>query len=201
MPNDCQCVSEQFRDGNPVFIDTLSFERYREGEPWVAYRQFCQHFLAPLALMHYTDIRLGLLFRQHIDGVPLDLAVRLLPLRTLLSISLAMHLHLHAKSQSHFADKPERALSRRMGKFALRGLVDSLESAVRGLRWKPSGTEWGGLLQRHQLLQRGPGRQGSHSERSAQHNRRKDGLGHGIEHRLLQPHTCRGRHVSCLFRQ
>ena len=27
----------------------LSFEVYNDGEPWVAYRQFCEYFLAPLA--------------------------------------------------------------------------------------------------------------------------------------------------------
>ena len=49
---------------------------YREGTPWVAYRQFCQHFLAPLALMAKRDVRLGSLLRTNIDGVPLDLASR-----------------------------------------------------------------------------------------------------------------------------
>ena len=39
----------QFLEGEAVFIDTLSFEKYTEGQAWPAYRQFCQHFLAPLA--------------------------------------------------------------------------------------------------------------------------------------------------------
>ena len=52
---DCSSYNIQFHHGRPVFIDTLSFEIYREGEPWVAYRQFCQHFLAPLALIAHRD--------------------------------------------------------------------------------------------------------------------------------------------------
>jgi rRNA-processing protein FCF1 len=32
---------------------------YHEGEPWLPYKQFCQHFLAPLALMAKKDIRLS----------------------------------------------------------------------------------------------------------------------------------------------
>ncbi len=44
---DCTAYNVQIRNGRVVFIDTLSFETYREGSPWVAYRQFCQHFLAP----------------------------------------------------------------------------------------------------------------------------------------------------------
>ena len=53
---DSSAYNIQFCNGKPIFIDTLSFEKYREGEPWVAYRQFCQHFLGPLALMSYKDI-------------------------------------------------------------------------------------------------------------------------------------------------
>ena len=38
---DASAFNVQFRGCRPVFIDTLSFEAAREGEPWVAYRQFC----------------------------------------------------------------------------------------------------------------------------------------------------------------
>src|SRR5512143_610807 len=79
---DASAYNMQFRGCRPVLIDPLSFERYPEGEPWVAYRQFCQHFLAPLALMSHTDVRLSQLLRVNIDGIPLDLASHLLPLRT-----------------------------------------------------------------------------------------------------------------------
>ena len=73
---DASAYNVQFHDGRPLLVDTLSFERYREGEPWVAYRQFCEHFLAPLALMSRVDMRLISLLRNHIDGVPLDSRAR-----------------------------------------------------------------------------------------------------------------------------
>ena len=57
---DCSAYNVQFQSGRPIFIDTLSFETYREGEPWTGYRQFCEHFVAPLALMSLLDHRLGL---------------------------------------------------------------------------------------------------------------------------------------------
>ena len=50
---DSTAYNIQFRKGKPLLIDTLSFERYSEGRPWTGYRQFCQHFLAPLALASY----------------------------------------------------------------------------------------------------------------------------------------------------
>jgi ribosomal protein L11 methylase PrmA len=139
---DCSAYNVQFRSGRPVFIDTLSFERYRAGEPWVAYRQFCQQFLAPLALMSLVDVRLGHLLTAHIDGLPLDLVSRLLPLRTRLRPSLLLHVHIHAKSQRRYAAGTVGKPSRSMSLLALRGLVDSLERAVKGLVWRPRGTQW-----------------------------------------------------------
>jgi len=142
---DCSAYNIQFRDGKPVLIDTLSFERYREGEPWVAYRQFCQHFLAPLALMSHTDVRLGRLLRVHVDGIPLDLASRLLPLRTRCSIPLLLHIHLHASyakraSRSHRGGKRAARLSRR----SLENLVRSLRTGIGRLRWRPRDSYWAG---------------------------------------------------------
>ena len=139
---DSSVYNIQFMKGKPVFIDTLSFEKYREGQTWVAYRQFCQHFLAPLALMSYRDIRLNQLFRVQIDGIPLDLANSLLPFRTRFRFSLFSHIHLHAKSQKHFADKAVNKSGHQISLRAFRGLVDNLESAVKKLKWQPKGTEW-----------------------------------------------------------
>lgn len=142
---DASAYNIQFHQGKPVLIDTLSFEKYKEGEPWVAYRQFCQHFLAPLALMAKTDVRLSQLLRVYIDGVPLDLASRLLPPHTNLNFGLLAHIHVHARAQSRYADqavKPSQQ-NRSMSKQSLLGLVESLEGTVKKLEWKPEGTEWG----------------------------------------------------------
>ena len=114
---DASAYNMQFHHGRAVLIDTLSFEVYREGEPWVAYRQFCQHFLAPLALMAYTDVRLSQLLRVYIDGIPLDLAARLLPGKTRWDLGLATHIHLHAAAQQRYSDKTidKNAQTRKMG--------------------------------------------------------------------------------------
>jgi len=140
---DASAYNIQFVRGRPVLIDTLSFEKYRQGQPWVAYRQFCQHFLAPLVLMSYTDIHLNQLLRIYIDGVPLDLASRLAPFRTWFKFGVLAHIHLHAKSQQKFADKGTKAASHRISRLAFAGLTNSLETAVKKLSWKPKGTEWG----------------------------------------------------------
>jgi ribosomal protein L11 methylase PrmA len=138
---DASAYNIQFRGSRPLLVDTLSFERLRPEEPWTAYRQFCQHFLAPLALMSRRDVRLSQLLRVYIDGVPLDLASELLPGRSRLSFGLLTHLHLHAKSQIRYADEGSLPASgkRKMGRHGLEALLSSLEGTVRALDWEPAG--------------------------------------------------------------
>jgi len=141
---DASAYNIQFHRGRPVLIDTLSFEVYREGDPWVAYRQFCQHFLAPLALMSRRDVQLGQLLRLSIDGVSLDLAVRLLPWKARLNLGLLTHLYLHAASQRRFAGAEVRTAqgTRRVSRTGFLGLIDHLRRTVAGLHWDPGRTDW-----------------------------------------------------------
>jgi SAM-dependent methyltransferase len=140
---DASAYNIQFHRGRPILIDSLSVERSDPAEPWAAYRQFCQHFLAPLALMARRDVRCGLMLRDHVDGIPLDLAATLLPARTRLSVGLASHVHLHARAQRRFAtaDPPARRPGG-MGATRRAALLDSLRRTIDGLRWNPHGTEW-----------------------------------------------------------
>ena len=153
---DASAYNVQFVDGAPILIDSLSFEPLEPGQPWEAYRQFCQHFLAPLALVAYRDPRLALLLREFLDGIPLDLAARLLPVRTRLSVGLGSHIHLHARAQARSgsaADAADAARgssgaqsrgSRRMGRTGQLAILDSLRSTVEKLDWRPQGTTWSG---------------------------------------------------------
>jgi hypothetical protein len=140
---DASAYNIQFVRGKPIFIDTLSFRRYRKGEPWVAYRQFCQHFLAPLAVSCYRDIRLHALLKTHMDGIPLDLAGRLLPFRTRFSFSLLTHIHLHARNQSKYGGKPIDVKAYSITPFQLSGIIDDLSRCVEKLEWRTPRTEWG----------------------------------------------------------
>jgi ribosomal protein L11 methylase PrmA len=82
--------------------------------------------------------------RVYIDGIPLDLASALLPMRTRWNLGLASHIHLHASAQKRYADVDvvEARGRRKMSKEALTGLIESLQSTIRKLVWKPAGTEW-----------------------------------------------------------
>jgi len=145
---DASAYNIQFHQGRPVMIDTLSFEKYVEGTPWVAYRQFCQHFLAPLSLMAKKDVQLNKLLIAHIDGIPLALASKILPRSSWFNIGLLMHLHAHAMSQkaysNHAASNDGKKQSARfVSKRGMIGIVQSLRNVVRKLEWRPGGTEWG----------------------------------------------------------
>jgi len=140
---DSSAYNIQWLNAKPALIDTLSFERLEVGVPWIAYRQFCQHFLAPLALMSTVDVRLAQLMRVHLDGVPLDLASRLLP-GGIRRPSLQIHIHSHAKSQQRHssAQKKREDVKGRFSERAFRGLIESLRSAVDGMTWEPEGRHW-----------------------------------------------------------
>jgi ribosomal protein L11 methylase PrmA len=139
---DATAFNVQFDEGRPVWIDTLSFEPLRKGAPWVAYKQFCEFFVAPLALMSCTDVRLQQLLRVFLDGVPVEIASRLLPFRTRAWGGLGVHVHLHARA-GHRTGKLAAGSDRRLPERALSGLIDSLDRTVKGLRWRPAGTVWG----------------------------------------------------------
>ena len=138
---DSSAFNIQFIGTSPVLIDSLSFEEYVEGRPWVGYRQFCQHFLAPLAVMAFKDVRLSRLTSLFLDGIPLDLASKLLPFRSRLTISLLTHIHLHSRLQKRYA-KPVRLPREGVSKRAMLGIIRSLESGVRRLRKSHSKTIW-----------------------------------------------------------
>lgn len=141
---DSSAFNIQFNEGKPVLIDTLSFEIYKEGEPWVAYKQFCQHFLAPLALMSFKDTRLNELFKSNLDGIPLDLAASLLPTRSRLSTGILIHIHLHSVGQKKFSDKMINRNSgkKKFSRNAFSGLIESLGKTITGLRSPKHVASW-----------------------------------------------------------
>ena len=140
---DANCYNIQFRGSNAVLIDTGSFEKYVEGQPWAAYKQFCENFLAPLLLMAYKDVRLNSLLTTNINGLPLDLVSKLLPCSTYFDINILMHIHLHAKMQNVIGSSHKRKLSVNISKQSQIALSDSLTKLINKLNPRVAKTEWG----------------------------------------------------------
>lgn len=141
---DATAYNLTFHKGRPLFLDTTSFEILRDGQPWVAYRQFCQHFIAPLVLSSLRDARLGQLSRLFIDGVPLDLASALLPARAWAKPGIALHIRMHARSQRrHEADgAPASGKTRSFSVNAFRGVIASLRRTIERLDGQAGVSAW-----------------------------------------------------------
>ena len=142
---DASAYNIQFQNGRPVLIDTLSFDFYSEGKAWGAYGQFCRHFLAPLLLMAYKDIRLNKLLSLFIDGVPLDLADKLLKPNLFKNAFAWQHIRLHAKSiaKHETAGRGGKNLNIKISRKSHLALINSLIRGTENLKLKNVETEWG----------------------------------------------------------
>lgn len=130
----------QFHKGKPVFIDTLSFENYEPGKPWVAYHQFSECFLAPLLLMHYCHPDTGKLFTAYPNGIPMDMLVSLLPKRSKWNMNTLLHVHLQAKFSGK--QKQKQGNENNFSKQKLEILLKGLENFVQKLSPKKVKTTW-----------------------------------------------------------
>lgn len=149
MLKDASAYNVQFSGRAPVFMDLLSFALRPEDAPWIAYRQFCMHFLAPLAVQAKVGLWCGALSRLWIDGLPLAHAAALLPWRAKMSPGLALHLFAHARLDARHADARQtsqtarKATKVRQSLKAAHNLAQSLRATVEGLRPVHRHTEWG----------------------------------------------------------
>ena len=198
---DASAYNVQFRGGRPILIDSLSFEPHEDGAPWVAYRQFCEHFLAPLALMARRDVRLAHLLRAEIDGIPLDLAASLLPWRTRLNFGLLSHVHLHARSHRRHAGNEDEGEAARPAPsaqppVALIGNLRSRSRASTGRRRVPNGR----ITPSTPATTTRPPPTRTASSRGSSAWYRRAGVGPGRQHRPLQPDRRRGGQASARVR-
>lgn len=130
----------QFTGSKPVFIDTLSFEKYDASAPWVAYRQFAECFVAPLLLASYRSPELIRLLQLYPDGIPLQIAAKLLPFKSRFNFNVFLHifLPLHVVSPSEKVDKKHLKFSRQ--KFI--NIINSLHTLISRLEPKRIKSTW-----------------------------------------------------------
>ncbi len=146
---DASAFNAQFDGDKVCLIDTLSVGRRVPDSPWVAYGQFCSHFLAPLALAAYGDVRTLSLWRNYIDGYPLDLVARFLLFWRKYRPGLFMHLILHARAQIMSDRKEDIGKTKPVRKTkvsdrGLIGIVRSLYKTIEGIKWKRTSRVWEG---------------------------------------------------------
>lgn len=138
---DATAFNVTFNKGRPVFIDTLSFERYIEGKPWKAYGQFCSFFVAPLVMCKYVGPDSTTLLARYIDGLPLDFVCAALPLRSRLKPLALFHIHMLAKYQKKYLGRFAASREAGVSKAKLLAILDGLYEGIRTLSPNLT-TEW-----------------------------------------------------------
>ena len=130
----------QFVGCNPVFIDTLSFEKYDESKPWIAYRQFVECFIAPLLLSKYHSQELLKMFSLYPQGIPLQLVAKLLPGKSIFNANVFLHINLPGKLVSN--RKKPSAKTNHFTKNKLFNIISNLQSFVQSIHLTSSRTVW-----------------------------------------------------------
>jgi hypothetical protein len=104
-----------FEGGRAVFLDTSSFDFFKEGDPWLAYRQFCSEMLSPFALMHYNGQRWARITQSHLRGMPLNFVSKQLPLKSWLNMTCLLHIHMHGKYATNDSENSSLRNSNKKG--------------------------------------------------------------------------------------
>lgn len=143
---DSSAYNLQWIGSRPVFIDVPSFERHRQGEPWIGYLQFCQLFLYPLLLTAYRDIPFRGLLRGSLDGVPPATAAAMFSLRDRLRPGVLTHVALQARLQAAQSGG-QRSVRRQLadagfGRELILANVRKLSRLITRLEWKRSASTW-----------------------------------------------------------
>ena len=83
--------------GKAVMFDTSSFMFFNENDSWITYRQFCEEFLSPVALMRFNGGGWSKLTIANLRGMPLIFVSKQLPIKSWFNLTTLLHIHLHSK--------------------------------------------------------------------------------------------------------
>lgn len=155
--SDASAYNIQFVGPRPLFIDYLSFRRYRPGEFWTGHRQFCEQFLNPLLLTSLYGVSYHPWFRGSLEGIPAGDLNRLLRPRAKLSWRVLTHIVL----QSGFSTKAAAGDAERISKMSFP--LAAFQRMLRSLRgWiadltpaKSRRTIWAGYSKDHSYGEEG----------------------------------------------
>jgi len=151
MLSDATAYNIQFVGTTPVFIDHLSFRRYRDGETWGAHQQFCYQFLNPLLLRSLLGIAHHSWYRGSLEGIPTTELNQLVPWFRKCSWNVFFHVAMQARllaSASRSARSGKRAARVSFGKDRLIFILRGMRKWAGGLRPARSpGATWLGYAE------------------------------------------------------
>jgi hypothetical protein len=135
----------QFKGARPVFVDVGSFERLREGEAWVGYRQFCMLYLYPLLLQSVKGVPFHPWLRGSIDGITPTQMRGLMSFGDRFRKGLFTNVFLHARLEARYADRPDQVkqeVKRVFKKELFVANVRKMRKLVERLTWEPPEGVW-----------------------------------------------------------
>ena len=147
---DSSAYNVQWQGVRPLHIDVGSFEKWKVGEPWVGYRQFCELFLYPLMLNAYRDLAFQRLLRGRLDGIEPAYCSALMSFRDRFRRGVFTHVYLQSRLETMTA-KSETSVKKELrkggfGKQIILNNVRGLAKLVGRLRWRRARSEWAGYV-------------------------------------------------------
>ena len=142
---DASAYNVQFLGSRPVFIDSLSFRRYRDAEYWAGHRQFCEQFVNPLLLGAIAGIGHHTWYRGSLDGITAGELARVLPWYSRLSWQVLTNVFLQARFQrsAGSADAVAKAAGKKLPRIGFEQILRSLRRWIGGLEFRHGGrTVW-----------------------------------------------------------
>ena len=143
---DASPYNVQFVGSQPVFIDTASFVPLHPGEPWLAYRQFCELMLFPLLLQAYRGVDFQPLLRSQQEGISATQFLQWLRGCDLLRPGVFSHGWLHSLLEKNAPSTSTSTVRDLQSSGFDSGLIvrmlRKLKKLVAGLRWVPRQTQW-----------------------------------------------------------
>jgi ribosomal protein L11 methylase PrmA len=144
--SDASAYNIQFLGPKPIFIDSLSFRRYRKDEFWTGHKQFCEQFLNPLLLRALLGVPHNAWYRGGLEGIPTAELNRLLPLRRKLAWNVLTNVVMPASLQRAALDgaDPKMPTGARFPRTAMRRMLERLRKWISALQPADRGnTVWG----------------------------------------------------------
>jgi ribosomal protein L11 methylase PrmA len=142
---DATAYNLQFIGHQPIFIDSLSFRRYHDGEYWAGHRQFCEQFVNPLLLRSISGIPHNAWYRGALEGISAEDLSKVLPWRSRLSWNVLTNVFMQARLQQTpgSSEAIEKAKARKLPRIGYEQILHGLRKWVAGLEIKTDGkTVW-----------------------------------------------------------
>lgn len=145
---DASPYNVQFRGSKPVFIDIGSFVEHKSGEPWIAYRQFCELMLFPLLLQAYRGVHFQPILRGQLEGIPAKQFLQWMRWRDLFRPGVFTNGWLQAKleqnTQTITSSTVQDLEQSGFRTSIIEQMFKKLTGLIEGLQWKPEQTQWTG---------------------------------------------------------